>query len=70
MQSEILIRKIENLQHEVVAEVENFIDFPASKSRQQSKQNRDETIAAYVAKHAESDADLDEELEFGNAFKN
>lgn len=63
MQSEILIRKIENLPPEAIAEIEDFVDFIALKSQQKSNQKRDDAISAYAEKHAGGKIDLDEELE-------
>ena len=63
MQSEILIRKIESLPPEAIAEIEDFVDFIALKSQQKSNQQRDDAIAAYAEKHAGGDIDLNEELE-------
>lgn len=63
MQSEVLIRKIENLPPEAIAEVEDFVDFIAQKIRRKPGQKRDEAIAAYVAKHAGGEVDLIGEIE-------
>ena len=63
MESEILMGKIESLHPQAISEIEDFVDFIAQKSQQKNVQKRDEAIAAYAAKHAGGEADLDEELE-------
>jgi hypothetical protein len=63
MQSETLIRKIESLPPEAIAEVEDFVDFIRLKTQKTKSRKLKEEIAEYAGKHAGSDVDLDEELE-------
>jgi len=60
MQTETLIEKIKSLPPEQVAEVEDFVNFIKQRNALSA---RHEAIAAYAAKHAGSDVDLDIELE-------
>jgi hypothetical protein len=60
MQAELLIEKIKSLPPDRLAEVEDFVDFI---SQRDAAAARHEAIAAYVAVHAGSEADLDPELE-------
>ncbi|MDQ3131132.1 MAG: DUF2281 domain-containing protein [Pyrinomonadaceae bacterium] len=63
MQTQILIEKINNLPPEKIYEVENFVDFLQEKLKREAKETRFRDISNYAEQHAESDADLDNELE-------
>ena len=67
MQTQVLIEKINGLPLEKVSEVEDFVDFLQEKLKRQAKDLRLRAISEYAEKHAESDADLDEELEQASA---
>lgn len=62
MQSETLVRKIESLPPEAIAEIEDFVEFITLKTSRNAKKARYESIAEYAAEHSGSDVDLDEEL--------
>ena len=62
MQTQTIIEKINGLPPEKLVEVEDFIDFLKEKSNREIKESRFQIISEYAAKHAESDADFDEEL--------
>ena len=63
MQTQILIEKINKLPVEKLYEVEDFVDFLQEKLKRQVGEARFRAISEYAEKYAESDADLDEELE-------
>lgn len=63
MQTQILIEKINKLPVEKLYEVEDFVDFLQEKSKRQISESRLRAISEYAEKHAESDTDLNEELE-------
>lgn len=57
---ETLVEKIKSLPPDKIVDVEHFVESLLSEDKHK---NRSDSIAAYVAEHAGSDADLDEELE-------
>ncbi|MDQ3179563.1 MAG: DUF2281 domain-containing protein [Acidobacteriota bacterium] len=63
MQTQVLIEKINSLPMEKLHEVEDFVDFLSEKLKRQAKDSRFQAISDYAERHAESVADLDEELE-------
>ncbi len=63
MQTQILIEKINSLPLEKIYEVEDFVDFLQEKLKRQVINVRFQAISEYAEKHAESDTDLDRELE-------
>lgn len=63
MQTQILFEKISGLPAEKIDEVENFVDFLQEKLKRQARDTRAYAISQYAEQHAESSADLDEELE-------
>jgi hypothetical protein len=63
MQTETLIQKINKLPTERIYEVEDFVDFLQEKIARETKKARFHAIAEYAERHAESDVDLDKDLE-------
>ncbi len=63
MQTQVLMEKINGLPTEKLGEVEDFVDFLQEKLKREAKESRFQAISEYAEKHAESGADLDEELE-------
>lgn len=63
MQTQTLIEKINKLPLEKIYEVEDFVDFLQEKSKRQIEESRFDAISKYAEQHAESEVDLDEELE-------
>ena len=63
MKEERLIEKIRGLPPERIDEVEDFVDFLTQRAGRRAASVRSDAIAAYVARHSGTDADLDEELE-------
>lgn len=64
MQEQTLVEKIQSLPPDLLSEVETFVSELQKRSEKESrKAARQEAIVAYVAQHAGSDVDLDDELE-------
>lgn len=64
MQEQTLVEKIQSLPPDLLSEVETFVSELQKRSEKESrKAARQEAIVTYVAQHAGSDVDLDDELE-------
>lgn len=57
MQTQTLIKKIENLPAEKIYEVEDFVDFLLAKVKRSVKKINFQEIADYAEKHAGSEVD-------------
>lgn len=63
MTTQVLIEKINKLPIEKVIEVEDFVEFLYQKTVKNQREMRSKKIAEYADKFAQTDVDLDEELE-------
>lgn len=63
MERQELIKKIEQLPPDRLAEVERFIESISGDEAESVRQKRFQAISEYAAKYAGTSADLDEELE-------
>lgn len=64
MQEQTLVEKIKSLPPNLLSEVETFVsELQKRNEREARKIERQEALAAYVAKYAGSNVDLDSELE-------
>jgi hypothetical protein len=63
MERQQLIKKIEELPPDQLAEVEKLVESMASDDRQSDRNGLHQALAEYAAQHAGSATDLDQELE-------
>ena len=63
MESQELIKKIEQLPPDRLAEVERFVESITGDEAESVRQDRFQAISEYAAKYAGTPADLDEELQ-------
>ena len=63
MERQELIKKIEQLPPDRLAEVEDFVASFARRDKDQNLTGVDQALADYVVQHAGTEADLDEALE-------
>ena len=64
MQEQTLVEKIKSLPPDLLSEVEIFVTELEKRSEKESRKvARQKALATYIAEHAGSDVDLDDELE-------